>query len=321
MKKEKIKFLVASLLLKQIAVGLLLGFVLIGLLSIFIPDNKTASLEMFSLDEEIIAIPSLKQNEREQAEIGTDSQASLYPFFSDFRMRLNREQAKAIEDGKPTLSIIIPNVGLREKLNNEIINKLPDAVTLGLSPYLRNHNKVASMFHDYGFETWLTLAAMTDRLNHDHGKNALNPTLDFKGNIALLSAQMDDKDKLTGVILPEGSLIIQNPDLWGELVYDLHAQGYGVFDNTQRIIKPALFFHDEKKAPYIKGDITLETNLTADEMKQALANIRKSVMEERQIIATIALNTVTSVQILSQWIETLAQDGIMLVPLSAQAKL
>lgn len=250
-----------------------------------------------------------------------DNKASAYPFFARFKAPINSEQRAAIANGQPVLSLIISDIGKSRNMVELIRDKLSNNITLSMSPYAEAHNLHADALSGYGFEIWMDAAAITYDMNHDHGPLALNPVNEFARNISMLAEQLDNKDKVTGVILPSQSLIIETQDLWADIVNDLYAEGYGILDNTAQVMKPSLFFYDDKRAPYLKGDITLNDDLTLEQLEQALANLRKSVLEQGTLIATMPLPTPAGLDILAEWVNSLEADGIFLVPLSAQVKL
>lgn len=325
----------------QALIGVIAGCLIILAWGYLYP-TQTSMPEDLVFDSEVITLPSpslpFEQPEEEDnvSALGTEETdtvddiptvsdendpANRYPFFARFRAPLDGYQAAAVADGKPIVSIVISDVGKNRELVQSIHEKLSNNITLSLSPYATNHNATAETLSGYGFELWMDLAAITYDMNYDHGVLALNPVHDFDKNIDMIMRQLDNKDKVTGVILPTQSLIIETQDLWGSLVNDLFMQGYGILDNTTQVMKPALFFHEDKRAPYLKGDMILSRYKTADHLEQALSNLKKSVLEQGSMIATLPLTTPVTLDILADWVNSLEADGIHLVPLSAHVKL
>jgi len=311
--------------IRQSIIGLALGLVAIAVTSQFLGGSNAP--QSIAFDSEIITLSSqpVEDVKTDETPILADNQldknAHLYPFFALHKVALTENQVVAVSQNKPRLSIVLNQVGQSRAMTAAILEKTSQDITIGLSPYIRNHNEVAGQLHSYGYETWMDLSVITLNSKTDYGPNALSPVNNFERNVAILSNQLKNKDKLTGVILPNQSLITETPRVWNDLVYDLFAQGYGILDNTKNITKPALFFHDEKRAPYIKGDHEASTALSLDDLRSLLAKTRKDVMDQGNMIVTIPISTPAHLDILSRWVDSLEQENITLVPLSAQAKL
>lgn len=307
---------------RQALIGLGLGALAVLSLS-FTLDHKVETTSII-FDSELLEVSPLSKTSDETETIASDQlneNSKRYPFFAKHRSPLTTKQVNAIKDNTPRLSIIVNHVGQSRNMTASFLEKLPNDVTIGLSPYLKGHNQIANQFNEYGFETWMDLASLTLQNKSDRGNFALSPVSNFETNIDNLSQQLKNKDRLAGVVLPEQSLITETPQTWESLVFDLFANGYGVLDNTQRITKPALFFHEEKPAPYIKGDTTFNKSISLQDMKDKLSSIRKNVRTQKNLIVTIPISTPATLDFLVEWLNSLTDEGITLIPLSAQAKL
>ena len=327
---------------RRIFLGFILGLIIIGSWVFLSSEKNNEIIADVVYDSEIIPLPNqtkvVPEKEEEEEEAikdihsngyvtdeklkNTDSEElKRYSYFSSFKASLNEQQELALEKNKPVLSIILQSAGQNKLLNAQITEKLSNNVTLSVSPYLENHNAVVDQFSKYGFEIWMDMAAITLNVNHDYGDLALNPANNYDSNINLLTQQLKNKDKITGLILEPQSLIIQTEDLWSHIVKDIFAEGYGILDNTSQVMKPALFFYNDYRAPYIKGDQVFDKNMTLETFANVLSNVRKSVLEQKRMVITIPIPSPASLDILSEWVKNLEQEGITLVPVSAQAKL
>ncbi len=318
---------------RQAGLGLGLGLIAVFVLAQLMPNDPYYNQDMV-FDSEVISLapstPSITEDEGDltNPSIDEDNATALdqmdenarhYPYFAMHKASLTTKQINALQNNTPTLSVIVNNVGQSRSIAASILEKLPNDITIALSPYTRNHNEVVKQFDEYGFETWIDLSAITLKIQSDKGRLALDPTANFERNINLLTQQLENKDNIAGVVLPNQSLITETPRLWGDIVFDLFANGYGILDNTKNITKPDLFFHEDKRAPYIKGDFLLEETMTRDQMKSMLSNIRKKTIEQGKMIVTITPSTPATLDILDEWLNSLDNEGITLVPLSAQA--
>jgi len=325
----------------SLVAGVVLAVIIIIIWSLLRPASFSEISGDTVLDSETITIPAPFIQARDNSDNTTDDRqpsppsaeeitdishedetvSNSYPVFSQHKTMLSSTQRAAIEKGSPLLSVILTGVGSSAKVNDSLIEKLSNNVTISLSPYLKDYNVIATKFNDYGFETWMDIASITYEQNRDHGDLALNPVNTLDHNLGLLKRQLDNKDMVTGVILPAQSLIVETQDLWENIVSALFMDGYGIVDNTSQVMKPALFFYNDQRAPYIKGDQNLSDNLTLDQYKQALSGIRKSVREQNTMVVSIPVLSPAALDIFADWVDSLANEGITLVPVSAQAKL
>jgi polysaccharide deacetylase 2 family uncharacterized protein YibQ len=109
--------------------------------------------------------------------------------------------------------------------------------------------------------------------------------------------------------------------LWEDIVYDIFGQGYGLLDNTDGILKPSLYFYDDYRAPYLEADMALSDLPPLENFKDILDNARQSALNDNRYILAISAETPAHLDILAEWLNSLPNDGITLVPLSAQARL
>jgi polysaccharide deacetylase 2 family uncharacterized protein YibQ len=310
--------------IRRVALGLGLGLIAVLFLSMLGGDN-TSYNDTIDFDQETITLPGATAAREDDAEItplsASDERAARYKFFAQNKVSLSAEKATALSEGKPALSVIINNVGQQRAFTEKLMSVMPQDVTIGLSPFISNDNQNAISLRDYGYEIWMNMAAITLEENNDTSDFALTPTNNFEFNINLLSDQIGDKNYLTGLILPPQAIIKRSGKLWEDLVYDIFGQGYGLLDNSSGIIKPSLYFYDDERAPYIESDFVMSDTMSIEDFKAALNTVRQNTLSEGGYILSLSEATPVHLDILAEWLNSLPNEGITLVPLSAQAKL
>jgi hypothetical protein len=242
---------------RQFFIGVIMAMPLIFILSLALPNFKAPSVLKF--DSENIEVVSSHASPNESVTTHEDThtdvsqetpthnnertkKATQFSHFAKNMKSLSEAQKKAISGNTPRLSIIIPDIGLNRQTLAKIMEVIPPSVTLALSPYSQNHNKVTKQLNGYGFETWMNMAVLTLSTVSDPGGLALNPTHNFERNINALTQQIHHKNNITGLILPSQSLITETPKLWEDIVMDIYGQGFGILDNTSTLLQPRLFF-------------------------------------------------------------------------------
>ena len=76
-------------------------------------------------------------------------------------------------DGKPRIAILLSGVGQSEADSVDLITKLPGAVTLAISPYIRASTTILDTARSKGHEFWLSLPMEPERSSDDAGPRAL----------------------------------------------------------------------------------------------------------------------------------------------------
>ncbi|PCI00155.1 MAG: hypothetical protein COB76_04150 [Alphaproteobacteria bacterium] len=305
---------ITPLHLRRASMGAATGIVLTFLLTLFIGSSPT-SYETFDMDSEILPLTDIFPKQ----EVIDPSLA--FGHFVTNKSPLSDEQTKAINTDTPRLTLVVTDLGHKKSILKSIMEKLPTATTLSLSSYTPIFNAISAPLKNHGFEIWLTLQTNTSEKNVDNGSAALTPINDFETNAPLMEAQIKGKAHVTGLMLSERSLLTHSQLLWGEISTDLFAEGYGVFDTTQKPLPSPFFYYDKKPAPYITGDITLDTNISAVQMKARLSEIKDRIMTEKNLVLSLSIYTPSTLDILVEWVNSLQSDGVTLIPLSAQAKL
>ena len=314
-------------ILRRISLGLGLGLITVLMLSLF--DGGDTPTESITFDQEMVSLPDsggpsatdLMEDGETIDTTDNDLKAARYKFFAQNKIALSSEQATALANNQPVLSVIVNDMGQQRSFTEKAYSTLPRDVTIGLSPFISADNQNAASLRDYGFEVWMVMAAITLERNRDISDFALTPINNFEYNINLLSDQIGDKTYLTGLVLPAQAIIKKSGKLWEDLAYDIFGQGYSLLDNTGGIIKPSLYFYEERRAPYIESDLILADPISAEDFKETLNKARQNTINEGRYILSLSEMTPAHLDILAEWLNSLPNEGITLVPLSAQAKL
>ena len=108
---------------------------------------------------------------------------------------------------------------------------------------------------------------------------------------------------------------------WKQIVSDLFAQGYGVFDPTSTILAPDFYYYKNMAAPYIRNDVYVDTDTSSESIENQLNTIKQQLKTNKNLVITTTIHTPTSLDILAEWVDSLVADGVVIIPLSSQAKL
>lgn len=296
--------------------GIVLVLLIMLIMSLFSLDK--ADEQLAPMDQEEVAIPSTviaddPVNPQQQA-VGI----STFTRFDANKKPLTPEQAKAIDDDTARLSLVIQMAGQNRKMNGLITEKIPNTVTLSVSPYLSDHNETAGIFSQQGYEIWLMMATETLEKQTDNGQFALSPVRNLNSNMNALINQLQGKDYVTGITFDEKSLMPSADIMWPQIIRDLFAEGYAIHDTTQIAVSSDVYSFDQVIAPYIKGNIQLDLNVSDDIAREKLEDLKAQIIMRKNLIVSTTIPYPAALDILAEWVNSLETEGITLIPLSAQ---
>jgi polysaccharide deacetylase 2 family uncharacterized protein YibQ len=300
-------------LLRRVAIGCLIGFIFVFLISSIqtdAPESQGNTKQKFAISNLFTPSPEV-----------IPTSPSAFKHFDGNKISLNSEQKNAIDNDEPRFTLVINNFGNNTAIMDSFGEQFEHPVTLGLQSTLSPYNPTASSLNELGYEVWLNIQSITSDMSSDNGKSALNPVRDFDYNIALLENQLSNKATTAGIILDNASLLTQSTDLWSKIANDIFAQGYGIFDTTSNAVPTSVNYFDDAYAPYIKKNIMIDTDASIETLTTQLSAIEKSIRSNKNAIITTSIYTPVALDIIARWVNSLTSDGVVMIPLSAQTNL
>jgi|GEM_PF-1841052 len=318
--------------LVRIVTGAFTAFFLLIILMAITPVFKEKNHRLgLTLDQEEVTLPLAVESKDVQPSFNEDLAENVqtitspnnavdgFDHFHANKKALTAQQQLAIIDNKPHYSLVIQMVGSNSLLNDRILETLPRDVTLSVTPYLSNHNEIAGKFKQEGFEIWMLMATETLERRTDNGSFALSPIHNINNNMYNITNQLQGKNHITGITFHERSLMPSAEIMWPQIVQDLFAEGYAVHDATPSPVSPKVYSIDgNKKSIYLKENMNLNLNKNKNSIEQQLDMIKNSIQAHKNAIVTTVITTPVALDILTEWINSLQAEGIILVPLSAQ---
>jgi hypothetical protein len=175
---------------RRLGVGVVLGVLTAVTVMPFLKTNTSVGqLDFVSETIEIVSSKIKTKTPKDVASAPTTAKTDImdnavyFPAFAKHMQSMNAYQLDAVINDTPRLALVLNDVGQSRKIVAQILEKIPSAVTVGLSAHTQNHNDVAKQFSTYGFEIWMNMAALTLDMTADRGDHALNPTHNFERNI------------------------------------------------------------------------------------------------------------------------------------------
>ena len=224
------------------------------------------------------------------------------------------DRAKAAK--MPVVAIVIGGLGVGAAKTVDAIMKLPPAVTLAFTPYGTDPGKLAERARAQRHEIFLQIPMEPyDFPDNDPGPQTLLTSLSPDQNMDRLHWHLSRMQGYAGLTNFMGARFIATEPAMQPIIREASKRGLGFFDDgsSPRSIAPQAAAN--QAMPFGKGDIAIDVVPTPTEIDRAL-NKLESTARERGVAVGTASALPVSIERISAWTKTLADRGILLVPLT-----
>lgn len=216
-------------------------------------------------------------------------------------------------------AIVISDVGISRRISEAVIRQLPTAVTIAISPYATNPAASIAAYKSAGNDVWLQLATRSTKAGIDPGPLAISTALAANENQTYLQQQLSNAGSgYVGLYIPQDADITANGDGWKTMALDLIGKNLMILDATPAKVATELYMpqNDSRISAYLKADAVVPGDVGPVALKEGLANAIPIILREREAIVIINRPTALSVTQVAEWLKTLRNQGIALVPAS-----
>lgn len=218
--------------------------------------------------------------------------------------------------GKSTLGVIITGLGL-DKNVTEAAFRMPEEVALGFSPYAEAVNKLVESAYSFGHEPFLNIPMQTYEYPFDDpGPLAIMTNLSKAKNMFRLKAVLSAAEGYVGVIASPKEKVTHS------LVNILP-----VIDEIKK--QNAIFVYNEKVSnqflkqeafsiglPVITNYTIIDEELTKEQLSKKLEKIKTMVVNEGLDVIIVGHAYPLTIQVVSNWVQGLKQEGVDIAPIS-----
>jgi len=221
----------------------------------------------------------------------------------------------AAADQQPRVAILLGGIGLATTDSEDAIRELPGAVSLAVSPYAYQPEKLLALARATGHELLLALPLEPERYPiDDPGNRAL-----LTGNLAALNHQRLEwaMTRFTGYVGATGALAGMRgerfaavPELMHPLLQALAARGLLYVDPRPGASPP----------PYVVGrsvDVLIDDPAVRTEIDAALARLEQVARARGSALGLAGLPRPVTLDRIAAWAATLKDRGLVLAPVSA----
>lgn len=229
--------------------------------------------------------------------------------------------ARPIDPGitQPKIALMIEGIGLSRQASLGAINKLPPAVSMVLSPYARDLNDWVFRSRLAGHEVFISLPMESEDFPlEDAGPLALDTRIQLAENQRRLDVVMASAGGYVGLVTYMGSRFMKAENQMRTLFKNFGQRGVMFVIGGNRTRNDALPIAKELKLVHVESDMYIDDVPRIQQIRTNLDRLESFAKDRGSVLATARPYPVTIKNILD-WVETLKDKGIVLVPVSAIA--
>ena len=219
----------------------------------------------------------------------------------------------------PKVAIMIEGVGLSRQASLAAINKLPPEVSLVLSPYGRDLDDWVFRARLAGHEVFLSLPMESDKFPlEDAGPLALDTQVQVAENKRRLSAVMASAGGYVGLVTYMGGQFLKAEGQIRELLKETKSRGLMFVIGGRRSRNDATQIAADLDLPRAETEFYIDETPSIQEIRTSLDRA-VSLAKDRGSILVVARPYPVTIKSILDWVQTIPDAGIALVPASAVA--
>ncbi len=219
----------------------------------------------------------------------------------------------------PRVALVVGGLGISERATRNAIEKLPPEVTLSFAPYGRNLQSWIDQARAAGHEVLLELPMEPyDYPANDPGPYTLLTSLSAGDNLDRLSWLMSRFTGYVGVTSYQGAKFTADRTAMEPILEALESRGVMYVDPGTSRRSTATELAQELGLPWAKGTRAVDPTRNARAIDEALIALQQQAGQNGVVVGLGTAFPVT-IERIQKWTESLEQDDIVLIPVSAAA--
>jgi uncharacterized protein len=215
------------------------------------------------------------------------------------------------------VAILLRNVGRLDPDNADAIGSLPSAISLGFWPYAPEGKRLASRAQEKGHEIIVQLPLEpADYPASNAGPDSLLTTATPEQNAQRLDAVLSRFEGSSGVTNLMGGKMLQSKAALKPLLEELKTRGLIYVGENQNSHTTLRQIAREVNLRFGAAEVMIDAQPAPEAIDKALARL-VGIAKQRGNAIGIGNATVVTVQQVHEWADTLAAQGITLVPVGA----
>ncbi|MGN0929018.1 MAG: divergent polysaccharide deacetylase family protein [Alphaproteobacteria bacterium] len=254
-------------------------------------------------EAEIVPIPlDIKEDNKESLmEIKKDSPFEKYALQSE-------------KTDKPVIALIIDDMGVDMIRSNKVL-KFNYPFTVSYLTYAPNLQSQINYATKTGHEIILHIPMQALNDNYDYGGEYLSTNNGKTQNLEILASQLDKVSGYIGINNHMGSRFTSDEYQLKAVIEELANRGLAFIDSKTTSLSKADNIAKEVKIPYATRDIFLDDSNRPQDIKKSLTQL-ENIAKKRGFAVAIGHPRPNTIKMLKEWLPSLADKGIELVPIS-----
>lgn len=222
---------------------------------------------------------------------------------------------------EPKIALMIENIGLSRQASLGAINKLPPEVSMALNPYARDLSDWVFRSRLAGHEVYMLLPMESEDFPlEDAGPLALDTRIQLAENQRRLDTVLASAGGYVGVVSFMGSRFLKAEGQLRQVLQELNNRGLMFVTGGAKSRNDAIPIAKELKMVHMESQTYIDETPRIQQIRTTLDQM-ESIAKERGSVLVMARPYPVTIQSVLDWIATLKDKGINLVPASAVATL
>lgn len=221
-------------------------------------------------------------------------------------------------EGWPRIAIIIDDMGVDQKRSKQVI-ALKGPLTLAFLPYARKVDRFARAGRTYGHELMIHMPMEAMNGDLDLGGIYLDSSMSPSETDEMLDRAFSSFGGYVGINNHMGSRLTQNHDYMNMVMKRLENRGLIFVDSRTINSSIATEVARDYNVPYAVRDVFLDHEATPEFVRKSLEKLEYIARYNGHAIA-IGHPKDATIQVLKEWLPTLKEKKIALVPVSMIVK-
>jgi uncharacterized protein len=217
----------------------------------------------------------------------------------------------------PRIALIVGGLGVSANVTAEAITKLPGAVTLALTPYGANVERLAAQARTAGHEILLQVPMEPFGYpDNDPGPQTLLTSLTPEQNLERLHWLMGRFQGYVGVADTMGARFTASEQAFAPVLRETAKRGLIYVDDGSNPRSVAGRIAGANSLPFAKADLVLDSVPTGGEIDHALGRLEMAA-RERGLAVGMSSALPVAIEHIAKWAKAAESRGLLLVPISA----
>ncbi|MFK7792956.1 MAG: divergent polysaccharide deacetylase family protein [Devosiaceae bacterium] len=225
-------------------------------------------------------------------------------------------EAGTVAPGQPRVAVIVGGLGLSQTSTQEVLNRLPPAISLSFAPYGSSLTRWASRARQGGHEYLIEVPMEPfDYPNNDPGPHTLQVGLQPQANIERLHWALSRLPTPVGVVNYMGGRFASEDAALAPILGDVLGRGLMVMDDARSARNRTVQVASDS-APALRADVVIDGRADSEAINNRLAQLEATARENGSAVG-VATALPLTIDMLEDWADSLAAKGIALVPVSS----